>query len=401
MRILFALLSVAAAMAQCVGPAYTIITPVGPSTDLVQGLFFTSFWASNYTEAADLNQNPVLSACSTEWNLMVRPTGNGSTYLALNKQQNYEVREFNAYSVIAWSLSMDSINSQLSSLGLQTIEDFNHDAIRLPNGWTATIGHVEQLMAGYQCGPGIACDVLGDAIVVVDSSGALEWYWNSFHWNTPSGLPWDRPAILGETCTPASVGGKGGGGCPITLAPVANDWLHANSLFYDTDGNLIVSLRHQDWAIKINYDNGYGDGHIIWRLGDQGDFAMLTTTADPWFSHQHDVERESNGWISVFDNGNTRQAASPGAHSRGQALIIDEQAMTASLGVNIDLGTYSPAYGSAQLLSNGNWWFMAGIANTQPSSTQATEFSPSGQVVYKVSYSSHSYRSFRLQGLFY
>jgi len=29
---------------------------------------------------------------------------------------------------------------------------------------------------------------------------------------------------------------------------------------------------NQDWLIKISYDYGDGDGHVIWRLGKDGDF---------------------------------------------------------------------------------------------------------------------------------
>jgi hypothetical protein len=242
------------------------------------------------------------------------------------------------------------------------------------------------------------CDVLGDAIVALDARRHVQWYWNAFDWNTLAGLPWSRAAILGETCTPKQSSGRGG--CPITLSPQANDWLHANSLYYDADGNLIVSLRHQDWVIKIAFGNGTGDGHIIWRLGNEGDFQMLSSIQNPWFSHQHDVEREDNGWFSLFDNGNTRHAADPTSHSRGQALIVDEQAMTADLGFNADLGVYSSAYGSAQLLSNGNWWFLAGNITTQPKSTQILEITQAGQVVYQAAYPTTSYRSFRLTCLF-
>jgi arylsulfate sulfotransferase len=76
---------------------------------------------------------------------------------------------------------------------------------------------------------------------------------------------------------------RSGGTCPITLATVAQDWLHANSLWYDpADGNLVISLRNQDWIVKVAYQNGAGNGSVVWRLGNQGDFTMRKTTlADP------------------------------------------------------------------------------------------------------------------------
>ena len=59
------------------------------------------------------------------------------------------------------------------------------------------------------------------------------------------------------------------------------DWMHANSIAWSpADDNLIVSVRNQDWVIKINYANGTGDGHIIWKLGADGNFTLPPGT-DP------------------------------------------------------------------------------------------------------------------------
>ena len=144
----------------------------------------------------------------------------------------------------------------------------------------------------------------------------------------------DRPAVLGETCT------QGQSGCPpFFLAPSANDWLHGNTLQLTTDGNILISLRHQDWVMKLNYANGAGDGHIMWRFGLDGDFTLTTVgtkgSADlgyPWFSHQHEAEIALGGKLfngseifTVFDNGNTRlKVFNDMAHSRGQAYAVNE-----------------------------------------------------------------------------
>jgi hypothetical protein len=303
---------------------------------------------------------------------MTRPTGNDRTFFAIDQVSMTApthdlLDEFNVATNEVWRLSMDAVNSQLGVMGLQQVLNFNHDAIRLPNGWTAVLANNEMLMTGGQCAgvntpplPSGTCDVLGDAVVVADQTGAVQWFWNAFDWNTPKGLPWTRAAVLGETCALSSQNEHDG--CPITLASQANDWLHANSLYYDQDGNIIISLRHQDWVIKIAYENGTGDGHIVWHLGNQGDFALINPLGlqSPWFSHQHDVERQSNGQLSLFDNANTRHATDPHAGSQGQAWTLDEVHLSATLSLNFELGVYSSAYGTAQLLNNGNWWFHAG-----------------------------------------
>jgi hypothetical protein len=154
--------------------------------------------------------------------------------------------------------SMQAANLQPPLAGQQPLLDWDHEAIRLPNGWTAVIGHEEMMVtSAAQCPtaqfPTNYCDVLGNKIVVMDPAGNVQWVWDSFDAAQFPCL--DRRAILGETCTP------GTDVCPITLAPVAQDWLHANSLWYDpADGNLVISLRNQDWIVKVAYQNGAGNG---------------------------------------------------------------------------------------------------------------------------------------------
>jgi len=114
-----------------------------------------------------------------------------------------------------------------------------------------------------------------------------------------------------------------------------------------------MSIRHQDWVIKIDYQNGAGTGNIHWRLGLDGDFTLVGDANDPypWFSHQHDVEYEfGTSHVSLFDNGNTRFVQFPNDNSRGQLWNVDESTMTATLEENLDIGIKSTALGSAQML---------------------------------------------------
>jgi hypothetical protein len=182
---------------------------------------------------------------------------------------------------------------------------------------------------------------------------------------------------------------------------ISNDWTHANSLAPTPDGNLIISVRHQDMVIKINYENGSGDGHIIWRLGPQGDFASSVPagqTAYQFFnSHEHDAEYEADGTLSLFDNGNTRISLY-GGHSRGQAWKINESDMTATPVINLDLGAYSQATGSAQRLANNNYHFYLGYISPNSDSVEATT---SGNDEFKVSApTTLGYRSFRMSSLY-
>jgi hypothetical protein len=207
-----------------------------------------------------------------------------------------------------------------------------------------------------------------------------------------------RKATLNETCV------SGQGGCPnvIVKAPVANDWLHSNSVAYTPDGNLILSVRHQDWVVKINYSNGTGDGRILWRLGKDGDFTIQSSDPYPWFSHQHDAEYDNPGqpsMMSLYDNSNVRKTLFPAANSRGQVFSINEAQRTAVPVLNADLGVYAFALGSAERLCNGNFFFNSGIiANTN--TARSSEVLPNGTINYTLDTPNAAYRTFRMVSLF-
>ncbi len=296
----------------------------------------------------------------------------------------------------SWAVVNDKVNALRAAQGGSQVRlnFFSHEGIRLPNGYTVTLATDEQvktLTDGTQ-------DVFGDIVIVFDTNWQVVWTWDSFDF-----LDLNRTTIK-ATCV------TGGPGCPAQffskkpngqLYTVALDWTHANSVFYDpSDGSLIVSLRHQSWAIKINYNNAKGNGDIIWKLGFGGDFALASgLPVTDWFSGQHDVRFQSNGQLTLFDNNNrTTVTEQPGGTSHGQAWNLDTSTMTATPVVNIDLGVFSPAVGSATLLSNGNYEWQAGFVNNDQALTY--EYTPSGALVFKDLINALSYRSFRMANLY-
>jgi arylsulfate sulfotransferase len=297
------------------------------------------------------------------------------------------LREVDLAGITVHETNAKRVSDQLEAMGMRPITGFHHEVRALPGGGILALASTEQLMTGVQ-DPGTV-DVLGDMIVALDNQLQVVWAWDAFQWLDPK-----RKATLNETCTPA------GGGCPpFSLAPVANDWLHGNSLDLTADGNILYSARHQDWVIKINYDSGTGDGSILWRLGKDGDF---TVTGDPypWFSHQHDPGIiPGTNLLTVFDNGNLRYDADSSAHSRGQVLQLDETNRTATLMLNADVGAYSYALGSAHRLNDGNFHFDLGII--RPANTaRSVEVNQQGAIVYGLDAASAEYRTFRLRDLY-
>jgi hypothetical protein len=130
-------------------------------------------------------------------------------------------------------------------------------------------------------------------------------------------------------------------------------------------------------------------------LGAGGNFTPISDSSTPWFSHQHDARYINDDTLLVFDDGNTREAKDPGADSRGQEWILNEQNMTATLVVNADMGNYSDFLGSSELLSNGNLAFTSGglVTNKAPLG-QSIEVLPNGTIVYVQQMSEWEYRSY-------
>jgi arylsulfate sulfotransferase len=327
------------------------------------------------------------------------------------------------------------MSEQLVAMGKHPITQFHHELIRLPNGDFLTLGNAEQLVTNaHQCGStnGVpnTCDVLGDIVMVLDRDLQLKWAWDAFNqgtYSTGTGTAnlIDTPAVLNETCT------LNGAGCPPFFArSVANDWMHTNSLQLTADGNIVIGVRHLDWTLKLNYGGGAGDGHIMWRLGKGGDFALTTNStvgaggdpefaSFPWYSHPHGTAFAfGSGLISgvqilvLFDNGNTRFATNPSAHSRIQLYAVNEAARQINLNTDIDIGTYAFAVGMAQLLPNGRLWADAGIIGPKPgpwASESIEADNATGAILYLIQMATGispgptsfiTYRTFRLPSLY-
>jgi arylsulfate sulfotransferase len=361
-------------------PNFTVLEPPAAGTDLTQSTIFhagvnksTAITAVN-TLATDLNGN-------VTW--YYDPVANGFAGYAQNLEPDGTVMMLggNAVGVAAGyntlrqvdlagdtlrETNINAVNAKLTAMHQPKILDFDHEAKLLPNGDTVVLASTPKTVS-YK---GKLTKFIGDMVIVLDQNLQPVWVWNSFRWLNTNRIGFDKP--------------------------VPTDWLHANSVSWSPeDADLVVSLRTQDWAIKIDYANGAGNGHIVWKLGAGGNFTPIANTAQPWFSHQHDVRYINNDTLLVFDDGNTRQASQPSAHSRGQEWIINEQNMTATLVVNADMGNYSSFLGSSEILPNGNLAFTSGglVLGVSPAG-QSIEVLPNGTMIYVQQMSIFEYRSY-------
>ncbi len=295
------------------------------------------------------------------------------------------LREFDLAGTTLRETNIARLNEQLAPLG-KTIYVMHHDARVLPGGSVMVIATTEKILTDVQ-GPG-PVDVVGDIVLVLDQDLQVKWVWDAFdHLDT------HRLATMGETCPSVGCG-------PPFLAKKANDWVHGDSLQFLPDGNILLSSRHQDFVYKIDYRNGAGTGDVIWRMGPGGDFQMISNDPSPWFTHQHDAQYSTSdpATLTVFDDGNGRLAADPKAHSRGQALKVDEQNRTVTLDLSVDLGGFSFALGTAQQIPGGYYfgggWFLP--ANN----SMSLETDGSGNSLYRFTDSEPEYRSYLLNDLY-
>ncbi len=310
------------------------------------------------------------------------------------------MREYDMAGNLIRETNVTAISAQLTSrLGTDPITSIHHEVFRFPNGDTGFIGSVEKI-ANQGAGN---VDVVGDMAIVVDSNLQVKWFWNEF-----DNLNILRPAVLGETCA------QGNTGCPHLYQPgysVANDWTHSNAFSPTLDGNLIISVRHQDWIVKLNYQNGTAasNGPDLWKLGREGDFTAKSSDACPWFSHEHDTTFAANGLLTLFDNGNTRITepsefcgnGSSQSNSRGQSWSLDETHRVATAVENLNLGLYSTATGSAELLPLGNYVFFLGFISSGGSKSVEYTSGAGGQLRFAEDFpNNNGYRSFRMVTLY-
>ncbi len=361
-------------------PTITVVQPPAAGTDLSQSMIFhaginktTAITAVN-TLATDLNGNVIwyydpVANNFPSYAQNIEPGGTvmllGGNVVGVAAGYN-TLRQVDLAGDTLRQTDIRAVNAKLAAMGQPQILDFDHEAKLLPNGDTVVLASTPKIV-NYKGKP---TRFNGDLVIVLDQNFQPVWVWNSFRWLNTNRLGTDQP--------------------------VPTDWLHANSVSWSPeDGDLVVSLRAQDWAIKIDYANGKGNGHVVWKLGAGGNFKAIANTPQPWFSHQHDVRYINDNTLLVFDDGNTREAKNPQADSRGQEWILNEQNMTATLVVNADMGNYSNFLGSSELLPNGNLAFTSGglLLNGQPAG-QSIEVLPNGTKIYVQQMSIYEYRSY-------
>jgi arylsulfate sulfotransferase len=301
------------------------------------------------------------------------------------------IREIDLAGTTVREISIADLNTKLAAAGYDlTLEVFHHDVLPLANGHWIAIGNTLKPFTNLPGFPSTT-NVLGDVLVDLDENLNPVWVWNEFDHFDVNRHPFMFP-----------------------------DWTHTNALVYSDDGNLLVSIRNQNWLVKVDYRDGVGTGDILWRLGYQGDFSLQGDT-DPsdWFYAEHApsfATSSTTGKFSLvlFDNGDDRVfpsnttcqkvGVSSCPYSTVPILDIDETAKTATLAFHYVAPQYSGFGGNAEVLQNGNVEFdecdSTNLINPDADIYEVTQES-NPQLVWHMDVAGQTaYRAFRLPSLY-
>jgi hypothetical protein len=331
--------------------------------------------------------------------------GTGSGPYGNNSRQQV-VRVEDIAGNIIHETSCDRLSEELLAQGVipNGLDRFNHEARKLPNGDYLILGETQQIFPAGTQSYTTSIDLIGPAILILNENFQVVYSWNAFNHANSTGsagyLPLNRRNLYGGNCDPNAQGQTPVGCPPSVLLSPAFDWLHTNCLQLLSDGDILFSMRNQNWIAKIDYNNGTGTNSIVWIMGKGGDFTFVNpTNTYPWFSGQHDTNFQFGGMttLSVYDDGNERYTQQIGdGNSRGMVLSVDEASLTVSSLVNADLGVASYGLGSAQPLQNNDWFFSASYIEPTKTTTQAIEISTGSTQTLNEGVDAVVYRSFRL-----
>jgi arylsulfate sulfotransferase len=317
-----------------------------------------------------------------------KPLPNGNVGLIDGSATGSQLVEIDLAGNIVRQLTAASLNQQLAAKGYSiSITNFHHEILPLPNGHWIVLANTTKPYTNLPGYPGVT-QVLGDFVIDLDPDWNPVWVWSSFDHLDINRHPFQFP-----------------------------DWTHSNALVYLSDGNLLLSMRHQSWILKLDYQNGAGSGDILWHLGYQGDFNLVQGDPALWFSTQHFPSLvSSNGsqlTLAVMDNGDNRVLDVGGScapygepnpcYSRATIFEVDQDAKTANLIWHYDpAGVYSYWGGSIFQLENNDVEFdMTDPYNTAFSRVMEVDPGDSQQVVWQLDITGgNAYRAYRIPSLY-
>ncbi|MGC1493833.1 MAG: aryl-sulfate sulfotransferase [Candidatus Acidiferrum sp.] len=413
-------------------PTVTTSTTVGmtpqPGIEMVDLIATSNPAASNMVAATDLAGNVIwtyynpLTTANLPNPIKLMPNGHllidyTTTTFGAPDGVGSTLQEVDLGGNLIWEMTPTQLNTALAAAPASctecnvTVIGTHHDFVLLPNGHLIVIASTTKTLADGSTPTGDVIIDLGDMENVggnnPNHTPQPVWAWNEFNQLDTNRRPYSYP-----------------------------DWTHTNAVIYSkTDGNLVISIRHQNWLVKIDYNNGAGAGDIIWKMGavlpgdtgaDVADFTLLNadgtpdTTATDWFFAQHGPSYTTTNTsgqfgLTLFDNGDDRGAAvvaggtcgvagQPDCYSTVPVFTIDETAKTATFVINPTTPDYSFFGGNAEVLANENVEYDecsdGSIAGDNASIFEVTQTSTPQTVWHMQITGQYAYRAMRIPSLY-
>ncbi|MFI3263310.1 MAG: aryl-sulfate sulfotransferase, partial [Rikenellaceae bacterium] len=205
----------------------------------------------------------------------------------------------------------------------------HHDIRRLPDGNILTVNFVPEAFDLTMYGGSAEEIVFGDGYTIYDMNGNIVEQWDCFQEISPV----DDPTIMDQL----PVAGDGVG------FNFKDDWLHANSIHYDSEGNIYMTFNWRSELWKIER----ATGKVLYRIGEDGN---VDISSDAYASGMHSVEPQGVNEILVFDNGTNREDYI----SRALLYSVNENTMSATLSLKVEfpVNYSSPYMGNVQILND-------------------------------------------------
>lgn len=358
--------------------------------------------------------------------------GQGETLTATDESVDL-IREIDLAGNPVAQITLDSLNAELAASGHGDIKlaDLHHDIAILPDGHFVVLGTMLKAYSNLPGYPGTT-NVLGDVLVDLDQNFNVSWVWSEFdHLDVnrhpitfPKGANLKKPSWVRHEWSKLKhwvrkvfhIRNR----APKAFPGFENafpDWTHSNAITYlPSDGDLLLSVRHQNWIVKIDYENGKGSGKILWRLGYQGDFKLIGgNSPEDWFYGQHEpslvgtptpgkfsITMMDNGYGRITANGAQCTNSGPACYSTVPVLAVDEAARTATITYRhkIAPAKFNIWGGNAEVLANGDLEYDL-CAEGKSSEVEEIKMTHPAQLVWKLKESpANLYRAHRIPSLY-
>lgn len=247
-----------------------------------------------------------------------------NTFLALLGGSNYETSYGDE--ILELSLTGDTL-LDLKKGQQDFKQTIHHEILLNPKNELVTLCVEERVLDLSSKGGSTKDTVKGDGILVLDRQGKQVWKWTVFDAINPL----DDKNILKDK----------------------QDWMHANCVTFDKDGNYLISFYNNGQIWKIDARSG----RHLWTFGKDGDFDMPATAL---FDQAHAVHINEHGDLMFFDNGVSKKT------SRTLAFKIAENEKKAQLVIDNKLPpeNYNERMGSSYLVGDSTLLQCATKRNT-------------------------------------